>query len=181
MPEREHAPIPEWARRERASDLAWIMENVHVLWPAAQQGFAEWGRGALLIDTTSQPVEGGGHPFGYFPQDVIEEQGDEDAQRLVREYDPPTEFVSVLLKPEDRVSSYRLSIIDAEPRENLGSRIKSGTPSGEPQRKGEPPDIETLMSWGNEAGCEATDGCWVEHDGVCPHGHRSWFLELGLI
>jgi hypothetical protein len=71
-------------------------------------GLRRVGSGALVVDTASQPVEGGGHPFGYFPQDIIEEQGDEDTQRLVREYDPPTEFVSVLLKSEDRVSSYRL-------------------------------------------------------------------------
>ena len=45
----------------------------------------------------------------------------------------------------------------------------------------EPPDLETLMEWEAEDGCEATDGCWVEPDGTCPHGHRSWLLELGLI
>lgn len=27
----------------------------------------------------------------------------------------------------------------------------------------------------------ATDGCVVEPDGVCPHGHPSWPLRLGLI
>ena len=43
------------------------------------------------------------------------------------------------------------------------------------------PDIETLMQWEAEGGCEATDGCWVEVDGMCPHGQRSWLLELGLI
>lgn len=46
----------------------------------------------------------------------------------------------------------------------------------------EQPDWETLTAWMvEENGCEATDGCWVEHDGMCPHGHRSWLLELGLI
>lgn len=43
------------------------------------------------------------------------------------------------------------------------------------------PDVETIADWMEDEGCEATDGCWVEHDGVCPHGHPSWFLELGLI
>ena len=43
------------------------------------------------------------------------------------------------------------------------------------------PDIETLMQWEAEGGCEATDGCWVEVDGKCPHGQQSWLLELGLI
>jgi hypothetical protein len=100
---------------------------------------------------------------------------------LVREYDPPIEFVSVLLKPEDRVSSYRLSIIDVESRENLGSRIQDGTPAGEPGHRKEPPDIETLIRWEFEGYCEATDGCRVDPDGRCSHGHPSWLLELGLI
>lgn len=44
------------------------------------------------------------------------------------------------------------------------------------------PDLETLIAWMMEdGGCEATDGCWVEPDDVCPHGHKSWLLELGLI
>jgi hypothetical protein len=148
MSDLERKPsVPEWAERERTGDLAWIMENVGVFWPAARQAYAELGRGALVVDTTSQPVEGGGHPFGYFPQDVIEQQGDEDTQRLVREYDPPTEFVSVLLKSEDRVSTYRLRVIGAEPRENLGSRIELGLPAGEASQKREPPDLQTLMQW----------------------------------
>lgn len=43
------------------------------------------------------------------------------------------------------------------------------------------PSLDTLMRWEAEDGCEATDGCWVEPDGVCPHGHESWLLVLGLI
>ena len=27
----------------------------------------------------------------------------------------------------------------------------------------------------------ATDGCTIEPDGICQHGHPSWFLKLGLI
>ena len=38
------------------------------------------------------------------------------------------------------------------------------------------PDIEEMMMrfLGNGV-CEATDGCAVEVDGVCIHGHPSWF------
>ncbi|MFN8472276.1 MAG: hypothetical protein U0822_08810 [Anaerolineae bacterium] len=43
------------------------------------------------------------------------------------------------------------------------------------------PDMETLMEWMMDGDCEATDGCIVEPDGTCPHGHKSWLLELGLI
>lgn len=45
----------------------------------------------------------------------------------------------------------------------------------------EVPDVETLMEWEADGGCEATDGCWVEPDGICPHGCQSWLLVLGLI
>jgi hypothetical protein len=43
------------------------------------------------------------------------------------------------------------------------------------------PSTEQLMDWEAEGGCEATDGCWVEPDGICPHGCKSWLIEMGLI
>lgn len=44
------------------------------------------------------------------------------------------------------------------------------------------PDLETIEEWmWEDAGCEATDGCWVEVDGRCPHGHPSWLLRMGLV
>lgn len=43
------------------------------------------------------------------------------------------------------------------------------------------PDEDELQEWMEEGGCEATDGCWVEPDGTCPHGCKSWLLELGWI
>jgi hypothetical protein len=54
-------------------------------------------------------------------------------------------------------------------------------PEAEP--KLEPPDLETLIEWESEGGCEAACpySCWVEVDGVCSHGHPSWLLKLGLI
>lgn len=134
------------------------------------------------MDTICHPTDDSGHPFGYLDQAAIEHSGDEDTLRMVREYDPSWEFVTTLFKPHDRVSSCRLEIALREPRENLGNRIESGQqqePPTEPTL--EPPDLETLMEWEAEGGCEATDGCWVESDGMCSHGHRSWLLELGLI
>jgi hypothetical protein len=46
-----------------------------------------------------------------------------------------------------------------------------------------PPGIETLIEWEAEGGCEAAcpEGCWVEPDGVCPHGKPSWLIVMGLI
>lgn len=46
---------------------------------------------------------------------------------------------------------------------------------------GDRPDLDTLEEWMNEGGCEATDGCWVESDGRCEHGHQSWLLKMGMI
>lgn len=43
------------------------------------------------------------------------------------------------------------------------------------------PDTETLTEWLADGGCEATDGCWVELDGECEHGCKSWLIELGMI
>ena len=51
-----------------------------------------------------------------------------------------------------------------------------------PEPTTDQPDLETLEEWmWEENGCAATDGCWTEADGTCPHGHPSWFLKLGLI
>lgn len=43
------------------------------------------------------------------------------------------------------------------------------------------PSVEEMMDWDNDGGCEATDGCWVEPDGKCEHGHLSWMRRLGFI
>lgn len=44
------------------------------------------------------------------------------------------------------------------------------------------PNVETLTTWCfDDGGCVATNGCWVEIDGVCPHGHPSWFIHFELM
>lgn len=43
------------------------------------------------------------------------------------------------------------------------------------------PDIEELEDMMLDGTCEATDGCSVEPDGVCEHGHQSWLLQIGVI
>ena len=50
-----------------------------------------------------------------------------------------------------------------------------------PQPTQSPPDVHVLCDWEMDGGCEATDGCWVEPDGICEHGHPSWLLIMGLI
>ena len=109
MNKKRRQKIPAWARQERWSDMAWISENVHVFWPAAQQQHQTLGRGAIVVDTTLRPT-GAGHPFTFYSQEQINQTDDKDAQRMVREYDPETEMVIVMLKPQDRVSVYRMGV-----------------------------------------------------------------------
>jgi hypothetical protein len=107
----ESGEIPGWAQQERESDIRWIKENMPILATAASTAFKRGGRGAIVVDTTSVPVEGMGNPFGYYLEATIEETGDDDVKRMVREYRPEREFVIVLLKPEERVSSYRVQAV----------------------------------------------------------------------
>jgi hypothetical protein len=44
-----------------------------------------------------------------------------------------------------------------------------------------PPSMTTIDKWLDEGLCKATDGCRVELDGTCPHGHKSWLLVMGAI
>lgn len=110
----ENKRIPEWAQRERQADLAWIAENLDVFWTAATTAFDEAGRGAIVVDTTVQPIPDVGHPFGYFSQEQVEQQANEDTTRMVTEYDPEHEFVVVLLKRDDRISTYRVRALETE-------------------------------------------------------------------
>lgn len=45
----------------------------------------------------------------------------------------------------------------------------------------EAPDMEELEEMMEDCWCEATDGCTVEPDGVCEHGHPSWLIRYGWI
>ena len=114
-PERRH--IPEWAERERLGDLAWIAENMPEFWAAAQRGLEEFGRGAIAVDTTVQPDPDKGNPMFYLPQDLIPETSfcGADEIRMVAAYDPSWQFVAMLLKPQDRVSSYRVGVPGQRP------------------------------------------------------------------
>jgi hypothetical protein len=180
----ENRDIPDWAHQERQGDFDWLRENLDAFWATATAAFEDAGRGAMVVDTTLQPVPGTGHPFAYFPQDQVEEQGDEDTRRMVAEYDPIQEFVVVLLKPGDRVSTYRVSVVLPEPQEAVtGKVIPSYTSEPTTKPKLRPPDMETLIEWEAEGGCEAAcpHRCWVEPDGHCPHGNPSWLLKMGFI
>jgi hypothetical protein len=50
-----------------------------------------------------------------------------------------------------------------------------------PEPQTSAPDDETIEAWIIDGVVEATDGCAVEPDGICPHGHPSWLLRIGII
>jgi hypothetical protein len=50
-----------------------------------------------------------------------------------------------------------------------------------PEPETDEPGEEQLEEWALDSIVEATDGCSIEPDGVCEHGHPSWLLRLGLI
>lgn len=43
------------------------------------------------------------------------------------------------------------------------------------------PTYEQLERWDASGVSRATDGCPIEPDGVCEHGHPSWLIYLGYI
>lgn len=45
----------------------------------------------------------------------------------------------------------------------------------------ETPDMDQLEEWVFDSVCEATDGCEIEPDGICEHGHPSWLIRLGMV
>lgn len=95
----ENSKLPDWAQRERESDLHLIAENQNLFWTSAALAFVETGRGAIVVDTTIQFMPDAGHPFGYVSQEQIEETANEETQCMVNEYYPSQEFVIALLNP----------------------------------------------------------------------------------
>jgi hypothetical protein len=53
--------------------------------------------------------------------------------------------------------------------------------NGYPEPTEPEPDIEQIELWITDSVVDATDGCRVEPDGICPHGHPSWLMYLGYI
>jgi hypothetical protein len=65
-----------------------------VLRPAARAQHQELGRGALVVDTTSQPLPDAGHPIFYLTQDALDALDEPDIQRMVHRYNPRREMVN---------------------------------------------------------------------------------------
>ena len=69
---------------EHAAELAWLKENLRILWPTAYFGYGEQGRGAVVIDAAAEPLQDAAQarieePEAGLPQSL---------SRLVTNYDP---------------------------------------------------------------------------------------------
>jgi hypothetical protein len=101
--------LPDWAARERWTDLAWISDNLPAVTSAARIAYEEVGRGAVVIDSAYLTANGS-HPAAYFTESEILRYDDADISRLVAEYVPDKELVLVLLKESRHNSAYRVRI-----------------------------------------------------------------------
>jgi hypothetical protein len=50
-----------------------------------------------------------------------------------------------------------------------------------PKPKRKEPSMKTMHRWDRAGKAKSTDGCTVEPDGLCCHGHPSWLLVMGII
>ena len=88
---------------EKAKELAWLREHLAAFWVTAYEGYREQGKGAVVIDTTTEPL-GEDTPFYYVPQARFEAQKDEVSHglaKLISEYGPESQFVAVFIRPGD--------------------------------------------------------------------------------
>ena len=90
---------------DRLSDLRWIAENMHILFPAALEKVGVSCRGCIVVDCTV--VIEGGNRFAFVPQAEMP-PGEPELARMVREYEPGTQVVVHLLKADDNTSTYRV-------------------------------------------------------------------------
>ena len=154
----ENRNIPDWAHRDLQADFACIRGNLEVFWPAATIAYEDAGRGAIVVDTTLEPIPGAGNPFAYFPQERLKDQADDDTKRILSEYDPTEELVLVLLKSDNHTSTYRVGGILPGPQGTVADKVSPSRNNEPPSQPGiEMPDVETLIEWEADGGCEA--GC----------------------
>ncbi len=96
--------------QQRAGDRAWLRENFEVLRDAARRGYKQSGRGAIFVQATRQPVPGKGNPMYWLTAAQVERSGDADVIRMVNRYDPRREFVVIVDKSAEGVSTYQLGV-----------------------------------------------------------------------
>ena len=94
---------------EQQLDFEWLAENLDIFRSVVVEATARHGRGAVAVDLIRPPVNGG-NLCVYWPQKHIDACAGEAVRALVREYEPESEVVVMILKPGDRISAYRLRV-----------------------------------------------------------------------
>jgi hypothetical protein len=101
--------LDESVLEEKSYDRKWIVNNLHLFVPLAQEGFQRMGRGAILANLAELILRKHyeeGHPFNYHAASEDWLDADEFAEentrlslhRLLDTYTPESEFVLVLVK-----------------------------------------------------------------------------------
>jgi hypothetical protein len=95
----------EASELEKQEDYSWIVSNRCLFWLVATAAHDQIGRGAIMVDTTSNAPSGNGNPFTYQTEGEIELR-DETLSGHLQTYMPDREFVIVLLKTDGQFNSY---------------------------------------------------------------------------
>ena len=88
------------------NDLDYIMSMFETIAARAQTGYSNEGRGAMIVDLTNTPEVAGGYlsisrlliELGAVPDKVLE--------HTLGDYDPATEFVAVVRRPDQSLHGY---------------------------------------------------------------------------
>jgi hypothetical protein len=110
-------------------DLDFIARNASSLMRVAETGHRKYGRGFILADMRLLPVR------AVYVSEIQIPAADTAAHRMVRTYDPASQFIVTLLKTEN-VSTYHVAPqfvkprsvrcpVQCRPRSNLESRNRS--------------------------------------------------------
>ncbi len=125
---------PEEENGEQKRELEWIEQHRDIFWLTSFAASQQLGFGTLIIDTTNQLPEGG-HPIGYLVWDE-NKNPDVITQNSRQTYDPNTEYLVTLLKPEGHVSTYK----DEAPSIGWRMATKTTLTEQQPDKKTEIPE-----------------------------------------
>jgi len=122
---------------EKSYDRKWIVNNLHLFVPLAQEGFQKLGRGAILVNLAELILRKHyeeGHPFNFHAASEDWLESDEFAQentrvslrKMLDTYTPETEFVLVLVKTQRiTISRFPLPPLDEADFEIRGAYVNA--------------------------------------------------------
>lgn len=106
---KESVLLTDWGELEQQADLGWIDQNLTTLASFAMTEHEEQGNGLIMVNTAERSAEHG-HFYSFLPQAIIEEFESDDPKALVRDYDPQTQIVVMLVKSNAYISSYLVNV-----------------------------------------------------------------------